>query len=266
MAKARIDLRQFEAVALHEVAIARREPSRRPSPRERRRGCPTGRVRGRRRSARWPTFPSSARASIERPGHPDGNVAIFRTADDRVFAVLDRCPHKGGPLSQGIVFGDRVACPLHNWSIELATARRSRRMSGCARRVRRDGRARRRATSRSVLTWSATGDALHVPVLRRRLRRRHRARRRPHCRRARRSRSSGELRPAVHQGPHAASHRGAAGDGRALRILCMRPRVARRRERVAWDAALEEPRRPVRAPAFASTVPTASRSTSRASS
>src|SRR2546423_1330280 len=58
---------------------------------------------------------------IERPGHPNGNVAVFRTADDRVFAVLDRCPHKGGPLSQGIVYGDRVACPLHNWSIELAT-------------------------------------------------------------------------------------------------------------------------------------------------
>lgn len=47
-------------------------------------------------------------------------VAVFRTADDRVFALLDRCPHKGGPLSQGIVHGDRVACPLHNWSIGLA--------------------------------------------------------------------------------------------------------------------------------------------------
>ena len=58
---------------------------------------------------------------IERPGHPDGNVAVFRTADDRVFALRDRCPHKGGPLSQGIVFGERVACPLHNWTIELAS-------------------------------------------------------------------------------------------------------------------------------------------------
>jgi nitrite reductase (NADH) small subunit len=47
-------------------------------------------------------------------------VALFRTADDRVFALLDRCPHKGGPLSQGIVFGQSVACPLHNWSIGLA--------------------------------------------------------------------------------------------------------------------------------------------------
>jgi nitrite reductase (NADH) small subunit len=48
-----------------------------------------------------------------------GEVAIFRTADDRVFALLDRCPHKGGPLSQGIVFGEHVACPLHNWAIAL---------------------------------------------------------------------------------------------------------------------------------------------------
>ena len=51
-------------------------------------------------------------------------VAVFRTADDRVFALLDRCPHKGGPLSQGIVFGESVACPLHNWTIGLD--------SGCA--------------------------------------------------------------------------------------------------------------------------------------
>ena len=52
-------------------------------------------------------------------------VALFRTADDKVFALLDRCPHKAGPLSQGIVFGDAVACPLHGWTIGLA--------SGCAR-------------------------------------------------------------------------------------------------------------------------------------
>jgi nitrite reductase (NADH) small subunit len=51
-------------------------------------------------------------------------VAIFRNSEDKVFALLDRCPHKGGPLSQGIVFGERVACPLHNWNIELK--------SGCA--------------------------------------------------------------------------------------------------------------------------------------
>jgi len=52
------------------------------------------------------------------------DVALFRNAADEVFALLDRCPHKGGPLSQGIVFGRGVACPLHNWTIGLD--------SGCA--------------------------------------------------------------------------------------------------------------------------------------
>jgi nitrite reductase (NADH) small subunit len=48
-----------------------------------------------------------------------GCVAVFRTADDRVFALEDRCPHKGGPLSQGIVHGASVTCPLHNWGLSL---------------------------------------------------------------------------------------------------------------------------------------------------
>lgn len=47
------------------------------------------------------------------------DVAVFRNDQDQVFALLDRCPHKGGPLSQGIVFGTQVACPLHNWTINL---------------------------------------------------------------------------------------------------------------------------------------------------
>ena len=59
---------------------------------------------------------------VKRAALPD--VAIFRNSRDQVFALLDVCPHKGGPLSQGIVFGERVACPLHNWNIEL--------QSGCA--------------------------------------------------------------------------------------------------------------------------------------
>jgi nitrite reductase (NADH) small subunit len=54
---------------------------------------------------------------IKREGAP--NVAVFRNDADEVFALLDRCPHKGGPLSEGIVFGKRVACPLHNWTIGL---------------------------------------------------------------------------------------------------------------------------------------------------
>ena len=51
----------------------------------------------------------------------DGCVALFRTADDRVFALDDRCPHKGGPLSEGIVHGHQVTCPLHNWVFDLNT-------------------------------------------------------------------------------------------------------------------------------------------------
>jgi nitrite reductase (NADH) small subunit len=49
------------------------------------------------------------------------DIAVFRTEDDRVFALEDRCPHRGGPLSQGIVHGCRVTCPLHNFVIELAS-------------------------------------------------------------------------------------------------------------------------------------------------
>jgi len=60
------------------------------------------------------------------------DVAVFRTADDRVFALLDRCPHKGGPLSQGIVFGHAVACPLHNWSIGLDDGCARAPDAGCA--------------------------------------------------------------------------------------------------------------------------------------
>jgi nitrite reductase (NADH) small subunit len=48
------------------------------------------------------------------------DVAVFRNSEDQVFALLDRCPHKGGPLSQGIVHGTSVACPLHNWNIGLS--------------------------------------------------------------------------------------------------------------------------------------------------
>ena len=59
-------------------------------------------------------------------------VAVFRGAGDRVFALLDRCPHKGGPLSQGIVFGDSVACPLHNWTLSLVNGQAKAPDVGCA--------------------------------------------------------------------------------------------------------------------------------------
>ncbi|MDR5651934.1 nitrite reductase small subunit NirD [Ruixingdingia sedimenti] len=50
---------------------------------------------------------------------PRGCIAVFRTAGDRVFALNDRCPHKGGPLSEGIVHGEAVTCPLHNWVFDM---------------------------------------------------------------------------------------------------------------------------------------------------
>ncbi|WP_034435082.1 nitrite reductase small subunit NirD [Candidatus Contendibacter odensensis] len=63
---------------------------------------------------------------------PYGDVAIFRAADDQVFALRDRCPHKGGPLSQGIVYGHRVTCPLHNWVLELDSGQAVAPDVGCA--------------------------------------------------------------------------------------------------------------------------------------
>ena len=52
---------------------------------------------------------------------PHGDVAVFRTRDGGLFAIEDRCPHLAGPLSQGIVHGAQVTCPLHNWVIDLAS-------------------------------------------------------------------------------------------------------------------------------------------------
>jgi nitrite reductase (NADH) small subunit len=53
----------------------------------------------------------------------DLTIAVFRTSSGEVFALRDRCPHRGGPLSQGIVHGTRVTCPLHDWVIDLTTGR-----------------------------------------------------------------------------------------------------------------------------------------------
>ena len=49
------------------------------------------------------------------------NIALFRTAGDEIFAIRDECPHMQGPLSQGIVHGTSVTCPLHNWKIDLSS-------------------------------------------------------------------------------------------------------------------------------------------------
>ncbi|MDI3514809.1 MAG: nitrite reductase small subunit [Rhodocyclaceae bacterium] len=48
-----------------------------------------------------------------------GDIAVFRNAEDEVFALHDKCAHKGGPLSQGIVHGRKVTCPLHGWNFNL---------------------------------------------------------------------------------------------------------------------------------------------------
>lgn len=62
----------------------------------------------------------------------EGEIAIFRTEHDSVFALQDKCPHKGGPLSQGIVHGERVTCPLHGWNLELDTGHACTPDEGCA--------------------------------------------------------------------------------------------------------------------------------------
>jgi len=63
-----------------------------------------------------------------------GNIALFRTGEIEVFALRDKCPHKGGPLSQGIVSGKKVTCPLHGWNIGLEDGNAVAPDVGCAHR------------------------------------------------------------------------------------------------------------------------------------
>jgi nitrite reductase (NADH) small subunit len=65
------------------------------------------------------------------PVHGGEEIAVFRTGDGRIYALVNRCPHKGGPLSQGIVHGDKVACPLHDWKISLVTGEAAAPDEGC---------------------------------------------------------------------------------------------------------------------------------------
>jgi nitrite reductase (NADH) small subunit len=60
-------------------------------------------------------------------------IALFRTASDEVFALKDECPHRKGPLSQGIVHDTTVTCPLHNWKIDLACGEAKGPDEGCTR-------------------------------------------------------------------------------------------------------------------------------------
>ena len=64
-----------------------------------------------------------------------GDVAVFRTATNTIYAIDDHCPHRGGPLSQGIVHGSSVTCPLHNWVIDLATGEAEGADDGCVRTI-----------------------------------------------------------------------------------------------------------------------------------
>ena len=91
-------------------------------------------------------------------GLADIDIAIFRTAADRVFALADKCPHKGGPLSQGIVFGDRVACPLHNWTIDLASGTAAAPDVGCTERFAVRIEAGRVLLDASLATVESAGD------------------------------------------------------------------------------------------------------------
>ena len=66
---------------------------------------------------------------------PQGKIGIFRTHDDRIYAMEDHCPHRGGPLSQGIVHGASVTCPLHNWVFSLETGRAQGADEGAAKTI-----------------------------------------------------------------------------------------------------------------------------------
>jgi nitrite reductase (NADH) small subunit len=63
---------------------------------------------------------------------PKGRIAVFRTAADEIFALHDKCPHRGGPLSQGIVAGKVVTCPMHSWKIGLENGEAVAPDKGCA--------------------------------------------------------------------------------------------------------------------------------------
>nr|WP_298689821.1 nitrite reductase small subunit NirD [uncultured Dongia sp.] len=78
-------------------------------------------------------IPRQGARTVKTPG---GDIAIFRTMDDQIFALWDRCPHKGGPLSQGIVHGHAITCPLHNWVISLENGEAQGHDSGCVHRFR----------------------------------------------------------------------------------------------------------------------------------
>lgn len=79
-------------------------------------------------------IPRRGARRVTRPGGAPP-IAVFRTAADEVFALVDHCPHRGGPLSEGIVQGRAIACPLHGWVIELDSGRAEAPDEGCTQTV-----------------------------------------------------------------------------------------------------------------------------------
>ncbi|NYT37840.1 nitrite reductase small subunit NirD [Allopusillimonas soli] len=76
-------------------------------------------------------IPRSGARAVRKAGQEP--IAVFRASDDHIFAVVDRCPHRGGPLSDGLVHGHAVSCPLHGWNIDLTSGRAREPDEGCAR-------------------------------------------------------------------------------------------------------------------------------------
>ena len=76
--------------------------------------------------------PGNARTlPVRGPGYEDREIAVFHTMDNQFYALVNKCPHKQGPLSQGIVHGNVVTCPLHNWNISLKTGEAQGEDKGC---------------------------------------------------------------------------------------------------------------------------------------
>ena len=73
-------------------------------------------------------LPGSARIFRKQDGK---EISIFHLTDGRVLALRNRCPHKGGPLSEGIVSNHYVFCPLHDWKINLEDGQVQAPDTGC---------------------------------------------------------------------------------------------------------------------------------------
>ena len=58
-------------------------------------------------------------------------LAVFHTMRGEFYALVNKCPHKQGPLSQGIVHDTTVTCPLHNWRISLVSGEALGEDKGC---------------------------------------------------------------------------------------------------------------------------------------